>query len=88
MLLRLIDANAYMGSTLAAARAGDRIFVIPVTEMPFILRFVGLSDDLQATTNSGRYQWIGTAYIHGLMGGEAMVAIDKGEKKLEVISLV
>jgi hypothetical protein len=56
--------------------------------MPFILRFVGPSDDPQATANSGRCKLVGTAYVPGLMEGEAMAAVHRGEKKLEVISLV
>jgi hypothetical protein len=36
----------------------------------------------------GRYGLVGDSYIHGVMGGEVMEQLEKGEMKLENIVLV
>lgn len=56
-----------------ASRLGDEIVVFEGVNMPFILRKRDLGD---------HYQMIGPAYVHGIMDGEVMKAVQRGQYQL------
>jgi hypothetical protein len=57
-----------LGVTDFFAKAGDICFVVPGISNPLILR----------QTSQGTYNFVGAAYIHGVMSGEMMGELDKG----------
>ena len=54
--------RGYLGVGPAAMSPGDLIAIILGSDTPFVLR----------TTEQGRYQIVGEAYVHGIMDGELM----------------
>ncbi|KAN0096060.1 HET domain containing protein [Hyaloscypha variabilis] len=60
------------------AQPEDVCCIFPGTQVPLILR----------PRKDGRYGLVGDSYIHGVMGGEVMEQLEKGEMKLENIVLV
>lgn len=66
----------YIGIGPRTLALGDRICVLLGCAVPLIIRTVG---DL--------HQLIGECYIHGMMNGEAIKLVDKGDAQLTWISL-
>ena len=63
----------YMGWAPLRAEKGDKIFVLFGGQVPYVLRPRGCGDD------DGGYEFVGEAYLHGLMDGEGLeVAIREG----------
>ncbi|PMD36267.1 HET-domain-containing protein [Hyaloscypha variabilis F] len=60
------------------AQPEDVCCIFPGMQVPLILR----------PRKDGRYGLVGDSYIHGVMGGEVMEQLEKGEMKLENIVLV
>ena len=56
------------------AEVGDNIVVFPGIQMPFVIR---------ERSTSLRYQIIGPAYVHSIMDGKAITALDEGKHDLE-----
>ncbi|KAF2127469.1 HET-domain-containing protein [Dothidotthia symphoricarpi CBS 119687] len=54
-------AKGWLGMGPSSLRVGDRVFVVPGANIPFIMRRL----------DPGHYEVIGEAYIHGIMHGEA-----------------
>jgi hypothetical protein len=52
----------YVGKGAQSLKIGDGVWVFPGVEVPFILR----------NTSAGRYSFVGQAYVHGIMHGEAV----------------
>ncbi|KAF7188225.1 Heterokaryon incompatibility protein 6, OR allele [Pseudocercospora fuligena] len=67
-----------IGLGRAHAQCGDIAIVFPGITVPFILR---------KRDTSSHYKMIGPAYIHGIMDGEAMEALQRGDHKLETFSI-
>lgn len=70
--------DSYLCSAPAAARAGDLVTVLLGGRVLYVLR---------PTKDEGRYVFVGTAYVHGFMQGEAVRSL-KWEHELETFRLV
>ncbi|KAK0750164.1 heterokaryon incompatibility protein-domain-containing protein [Schizothecium vesticola] len=69
-----ITEDGHIGSGSEAIMEGD-IVVVPLgCSTPFILRPHG---------NRGNYHFIGDLYLHGYMGGEAVLELNKGRRELK-----
>lgn len=62
-------------------KSGDTLAVLDGGKVPVVLRAVDDGD-------SRRFQFIGTAYVHGFMNGEAMLAVDQGRLTRTKVLLV
>jgi hypothetical protein len=56
------------------ADPGDVCCIIPGVNVPLILR----------SKDNGRYNLVGNSYIHGVMKGEMMEVVEKGELATKV----
>lgn len=55
-----------LGIAHEGARVGDEVVVVPGAAVPFVVREV----------EGGAYAFIGEAFVHGVMGGEALEGVD------------
>ncbi|KAF4637025.1 hypothetical protein G7Y89_g1065 [Cudoniella acicularis] len=51
-----------LGAACTAAKTGDEIWIVAGSDFPFILRH----------SQNGRYEFVGEAYVRGIMNGEAL----------------
>ena len=72
----ILTTDGYIGSCLPSVDYGDLVCVLLGCAMPMILRSVG-----------GYYRLIGEVYLHGIMQGEAMKALNQGKKELQEFEL-
>ncbi|MCJ1368621.1 hypothetical protein MMC16_007765 [Acarospora aff. strigata] len=72
----LTTAEGYIGLASEMAQRGDIICILLGCSVPVALRPVG-----------EHYKLVGECYIHGLMEGEAMKWLDRGDYMLEDITL-
>src|SRR5204862_7846904 len=68
--------KGYLGYVPRHSRAGDQIFVLMGCDAPLVLRPLG----------NETYQLVGECYLHGVMYGEAIDALDKGEYETETVT--
>jgi len=66
-----LSKQGYMGMAPGNACAGDNICILYGGRVPYLLRKVRV--DLDSTPH--RWEFLGDAYVHGLMDGEAMESI-------------
>lgn len=57
-----VTRSGYMGLGPNSMQRGDKVFVFPGGDVPFVLR----------ASETGRYRLVGEAYVHGMMNGEAL----------------
>lgn len=55
------STQGYLGVVPTTAQVGDEIFFVPGSKVPFVFRKTGNSDE---------YEFLGEAYVHGIMYGE------------------
>jgi hypothetical protein len=72
-----INQHGYMGVSPSDAKYDDYLCIAWGAPVPFILRKCG-----------ERYKFIGEAYVHGLMHGEAIEMIEAGQLKSQYIDLI
>ena len=61
----------YVGLAPKSAKVGDEVWIVPGSRTPFVLRRREGPIDRQEEGRDGReYEFLGEAYVHGLMGGE------------------
>jgi hypothetical protein len=65
-----------LGMAPKYAKLGDRVAVLTGCDMPVVLRPTG-----------DKYEFIGAAFVEGLMKGEAIDSIERGEMRLESIAI-
>ncbi|OLN86060.1 Heterokaryon incompatibility protein 6, OR allele 6 [Colletotrichum chlorophyti] len=85
-----ISKLGYIGLAPAAARVGDKVCVLAGGKMPFIVRDLERSGQTPRTSTfktETNCRLIGDAYVHGLMDGEAIAMVDKGNRGLEIFRL-
>lgn len=90
-----ITRNGNMGLGPWSTQLGDRVVILSGASVPAILRRTGESKWLLDQTDEanpvmryiGLYQVVGEAYVHGIMGGEAVEDFD-WDKDYEVFDLV
>lgn len=75
-----ISENGLYCMLKKGARPGDVLAVLDGGKVPVVLRAVD--------AESSKYTFVGTAYVHGFMDGEARLAADEGKLKHEKILLV
>jgi hypothetical protein len=76
----LVSSKGYIGLAPATAQASDLTCVLFGGKEPFILRELDRSPDNQVVVDETRaYSFVGPAYVHGLMHGEAMDLLANGE---------
>ncbi|KAE8443757.1 hypothetical protein EG329_001437 [Mollisiaceae sp. DMI_Dod_QoI] len=73
----IVSSKGYIGLTPPRALSGDRICIILGCSLPVILRKV-----------DNGYRLIGDSYVHGIMQGEVMRELEKGNVELEDICLI
>lgn len=82
-----VTIRGYIGWVPANARNGDTLVILPGGRVPYVLRQVPQPSSKQHRAydeGSGqKFQFLGDAYIHGIMNGEAY-----DEEKLKKITLV
>jgi Heterokaryon incompatibility protein (HET) len=71
--------KGYLGLGCYTMQPGDLCCVFYSSPIPFIIR---------PTANKGRYQFVGQAYCHGFMRGEAMDMLERGELVEEEFVLI
>jgi hypothetical protein len=71
--------GGWMGLVPEAAQPGDSVAAILGRQVLYIFRSSG--------TGTGRFQLVGEAYFHGMMDGEAMKMVDRGERAIYEIVL-
>jgi hypothetical protein len=77
---RLITTEkGYIGMTINKARQGDLLVVVLGATVPFVLR---------PNEQDGTYAFVGEAYIHGIMEGEAIDALEAGQYSLKDFVIV
>ncbi|KAJ4344205.1 hypothetical protein N0V95_006245 [Ascochyta clinopodiicola] len=76
-----ITEGGRIGFVPFETRSGDFVAVMPGGKVPYVLRKLNGEDE--GSSQSDRYQFLGDAYIHGVMHGEVW-----DESKLEKIILV
>jgi hypothetical protein len=69
-----------LGLVPLVARAGDWCCVLPGVPVPMILRKEG--------SDQKTYRFIGESYVHGVMSGEVMALVEKGEMEDGTVILV
>lgn len=74
----------YMGVVHGQARLGDRVFVIEGSAVPFILRDASVTsgDSIAAGFPEDAYNFVGVAYVHGVMDGQIMADINQGSRSM------
>jgi hypothetical protein len=72
-----------LGLAPRSTENGDEIWIFMGATTPFVLRKL---DELDGDKKV--YRFIGNAYVHGVMKGEAMVDLEKEKYELETVALV
>jgi hypothetical protein len=95
-----ITSKGYVGTADGMAEVGDQISIVKGASVPVILRTAGSFQDLpehmrgKLVEAGAEYKdkefftKVGTAYVNGIMDGEVMDVVDRGEEKMETIYLV
>ena len=72
-----VNHRGYMGITPSDAKYDDDLFIAPGSPAPFILR-----------KSEAGYKFVGEAYVHGLMDGEAFGMLEAGEIHAQIVDLI
>ncbi|KAF2451518.1 HET-domain-containing protein [Karstenula rhodostoma CBS 690.94] len=72
----VVLANGAVGFAPAACRPGDAVVALTGGSLPCVLRRV--NDDGRPEREYPRWTFVGCAYVHGSMDGEAFESVDKG----------
>ena len=81
-----ISSSGYIGLVPSTTVVGDRICVLSGGKVPFVLR-PHREQSQDDNSHSLEYTFIGDAYVHGLMDGEAMDMVEKGVLELQNLIL-
>ena len=73
-------SNGLLGVGSESLRSGDQVFLTTGLDVPLILR--------PMAGNLKTFQFVGVAYVHGIMHGEAMELLSEGDTPFEDITLV
>ncbi|KAK8075761.1 hypothetical protein PG997_010424 [Apiospora hydei] len=72
-----VTAGGYYALCPGLAERGDLVVVLMGHQTPFVLR----------PTGGGDFLLVGECYVHGIMQGQALVMLDKGEKELRTFNI-
>jgi hypothetical protein len=79
-------SSQHLGIAPSAAEVGDLVWILKGGPVPFILRPVVVGD--APTGAPSKYRLVGTAYVHGVMDGEAMKDYEDGKQSLQTLRIV
>ena len=71
----ILTENNHLGLGPESAKEGDMVWILPGTNVPFVLRRV----------DGQRYTLVGEAHIHGIMHGEAVATGKLEFRDIEVV---
>ena len=80
------SSSGYVGFVPASAVVGDRTRVLSGGKTPFVLRLCRKESE-DDNSHSLEYIFIGDAYVHGLMDGEAIDMVERGDLKMQTLVL-
>lgn len=70
-------SEGYIGLAPNWIRSGDEVVLLETGRVPFIMR---------RQTDSEQYKLVGEAYVHGIMGGQAVTSqVEAGRRLIEII---
>ena len=81
-----ISSSGYMGSVPSDTVAGDRVCVLLGGSTPYVLRPYQIKTE-ENGSRSFEYTFVGDAYVHGLMDGEAIDMVEKGALETQTLFL-
>ena len=81
-----ISSTGYIGLVPSATAIGDRICVLSGGKTPYVLR-PSHKKNKEDGTSSLEYTFVGDAYVHGLMDGEAFEMAEKGVLGMQTLIL-
>ena len=67
-----ITDQGYMGVVPPYSEIGDVLFIIPGTQVPFLLRSQRGGENSGEASTGEEWRLVGESYLHGMMDGEAM----------------
>lgn len=71
--------RGYIGLVPRSSDVGDGVYVLINGQTLYVLRFQ------ETRSNEKQYQFLGEAYVHGLMDGEALKWLKEGKVELESV---
>lgn len=75
----VVTSKGHIGVAAPTVRKGDLVCVIYGGNVPYLLRRI---------EDTGKFEYVGEVYIHGIMDGEALDLVRKGEVKEESFTIV
>ncbi|KAK4442529.1 heterokaryon incompatibility protein-domain-containing protein [Podospora aff. communis PSN243] len=69
-----VTADGWIGKGPASMRSGDEVWIVPGAEVAFILR-----------RKEGVFSYVGHAYVHGMIGGEARTKFRNVDMELIIL---
>ena len=81
-----VSTTGYIGLVPSETVVGDRICVLSGGRTPFVLRPHLRRDDADGA-ESLEYTFVGDAYVHGLMDGEAIDMVESGTLEMQTLIL-
>jgi hypothetical protein len=79
-----ISEKGYIGLAPSNAAPGDKIAVLFGGTVPYILR---RNEPESAETSETTWTFLGDSYVHGIMDGEVIESLERGEVIEELITL-
>ncbi|KAF2146190.1 uncharacterized protein K452DRAFT_107214 [Aplosporella prunicola CBS 121167] len=79
-----VTKRGFIGQGPVDVEIGDHVYVLFGSRVPFVLRPVDARSGAPGTQHSRSFQYIGDAYVHGIMDGEALYDV---EAPIEIVSL-
>ena len=70
--------GGYLGVAMESTKKTDGLYILQGCTMPVILRDLG---------DGQHFEYVGECYVHGLMHGEAMGWLEKGDRELQDVIL-
>ena len=81
-----MSSSGYIGLVPSTSIIGDRVCVLAGGRTPYVLcpSHKKTGEDV---SNSHEYTFVGDAYVHGLMDGEALDMVEKGSLQMQILIL-
>ena len=81
-----MSSSGYIGLVPSTTMIGDRVCVLTGGRTPYILR-PSHKKTVEDVSDSPEYTFVGDAYVHGLMDGEAFDMVEKGSLRMQNLIL-
>lgn len=84
----IITKTGFIGLAPFRTAVGDAITILQAGDVPFVLRQRANSsgDPDSDDTKQGRYEFVGEAYVHGIMDGQAVTRAREEDVKVFVLN--